>query len=120
MYRQRLAPMVKVEDIVLKDEKDLPAMSGTDILVLLDETGNNWSSKDLAGKIATWQQRGTIKSVAFLIGGPYGVSQEVKHAATETWSLSRATFQGDIAWALVWEQIYRAYSIIKGTGYHHE
>ncbi len=125
VYQKRLRAFCPVELIELKQflpstSKKQNNVSGTDMLVVLDEKGKIWSSRELAQKIVTWQKDPRIKSVVFLIGDPYGLDESVKKQASEIWSLSHATFPTDLAWLLVWEQIYRAFTILKGTGYHHE
>jgi 23S rRNA (pseudouridine1915-N3)-methyltransferase len=90
------------------------------LLVLVDERGQEFSSKSLATHIKKWQDTPQIKSVSFLIGGSHGVSPETRSEADLSVSLSPFVLQGDIAWLLTAEQIYRAFNINAGTGYHHE
>src|SRR5215510_4255442 len=66
------------------------ALSNDDLLILLDVAGTEWSSEELARQIQNWEERGK-KSVAFVVGGPNGVSDDLKRRVTTKWSLSRLT-----------------------------
>jgi 23S rRNA (pseudouridine1915-N3)-methyltransferase len=83
---------------------------------LLDVAGNSPSSPELANTVEKWQNRG-LKEVTFVIGGARGVSAEVAERADYRLSLSFLTFTHDMARALLLEQLYRAYTIIKGFPY---
>lgn len=87
------------------------------IVCLLDETGEQLSSTDLAKKIAHVQQTG--RNLVFIIGGAYGVSSELIKRADFVWSLSKLVFPHQIVRLIVAEQLYRAYEINRGSGYHH-
>jgi 23S rRNA (pseudouridine1915-N3)-methyltransferase len=84
--------------------------------VLLDPLGSEWTSQQLADQITTWEANG-IKEVAFIVGGPYGVSQDFVSRADKRWSLSRLTLTHEMARVLLLEQLYRAYTIIRGLPY---
>jgi 23S rRNA (pseudouridine1915-N3)-methyltransferase len=84
--------------------------------VLLDPQGSEWSSQQLAGMIQRWQDSGT-KEVAFVVGGPNGVSAELAKRANERWSLSRLTLTHEMSRVVLLEQLYRAYTIIHGLPY---
>jgi 23S rRNA (pseudouridine1915-N3)-methyltransferase len=88
--------------------------------VVLDERGEELTSRDLAGRISAWEQQPGVKGVALLIGGADGHTPELRAAADWRWSLSRLTLQHEMALLLVLEQIYRAYSIKAGTPYHRD
>ena len=88
--------------------------------VVLDERGEELTSRDLAGRISVWEQQPGVKGVALLIGGADGHTPEFRAAADWRWSLSRLTLQHEMALLLVLEQIYRAYSIKAGTPYHRD
>lgn len=94
--------------------KAIPANAFT---ILLDETGKNITSPELAAKM----QQSFVHSrhVTFIIGGAYGVSQEIKDRADFIWSLSNLVFPHQIVRLLLIEQIYRAQSIVQNTKYHH-
>jgi 23S rRNA (pseudouridine1915-N3)-methyltransferase len=84
--------------------------------VLLDVKGEAISSLDLAGKLESWQNRG-LKEISFLIGGANGVSREVAETVDISLSLSFLTFTHEMARVVLVEQLYRAYTIIKGFPY---
>lgn len=89
-----------------------------DYLVLLDEHGKQLSSPELANFI---QQRAneSAKTIVFLIGGAFGVSDEVKKRANYQWSLSKLVFPHQLVRLIVAEQLYRACTIIRNEKYHH-
>jgi 23S rRNA (pseudouridine1915-N3)-methyltransferase len=84
--------------------------------VLLDPKGVEWSSEQLAKEIQRWQESGT-KEVAFIVGGPNGVSAELSTRANKRWSLSRLTLTHEMTRVVLLEQLYRAYTIIHGLPY---
>lgn len=85
-------------------------------LVLLDERGTQMSSKALADRVAAWQSGG--RDVAFVIGGPDGVSAACRGRADLVWSLSELTLPHGLARVLLAEQLYRAWSLLSGHPYH--
>ena len=89
-----------------------------DSVVLLDENGRMASSSQLASYLEIAQNR-SVKNIVVIIGGAYGVNQEVFNAADVALSLSRMVFPHQIVRLLLVEQLYRAYSILAGSGYHH-
>jgi 23S rRNA (pseudouridine1915-N3)-methyltransferase len=86
------------------------------INVLLDPEGTEWSSEQLAQMMQRWQDSGT-KEVAFIVGGPNGVSAELSARASQRWSLSRLTLTHEMSRVVLLEQLYRAYTIIHGLPY---
>ena len=86
------------------------------ITVLLDEKGTEWTSQQLAAQVQGWEGSG-IKEVAFVIGGPNGLADDFKSRADKRWSLSRLTLTHEMARVLLFEQLYRAYTIIHGLPY---
>ena len=88
--------------------------------IVLDERGEQLTSRALAGKISAWEQSGTVKVIAILIGGADGHSEELRRSANWLWSLSKLTLQHEMALVLVLEQVYRAYTIKAGTPYHRD
>ena len=127
-YVKRCRAFGPIESLEVKDLKSLPRSAGKshplcgpgDKLVALDERGEQWSSKKLATNFQKWTDDPGIRTVYLLVGGPYGLDDETRGAASHLWSLSDLTLQGDIAWLVTWEQVYRAFTIIKGMPYHHE
>ncbi|MBD0372318.1 MAG: 23S rRNA (pseudouridine(1915)-N(3))-methyltransferase RlmH [Pyrinomonadaceae bacterium] len=87
------------------------------LVVLLEVEGRQWSSEELAAQFEKWQADGSVKEVAFVIGGHWGVSAEVRKRAATRWSLSKLTLTHEMARVLLLEQIYRAYTIIHGLPY---
>ncbi len=86
-------------------------------VVLLDTQGEEWSSQDLASKLEKWQING-VREVTFIIGGHLGVAPEIKERANMRWCLSRLTLTHELARVLLVEQLYRAYTIVRGLPYH--
>jgi 23S rRNA (pseudouridine1915-N3)-methyltransferase len=87
-------------------------------LVLLDENGQTFTSEKYAEWIAKQQNSG-IKSLVFVVGGPFGFSDEVYKTATAKISLSSMTFTHQMVRLFFTEQLYRAFTILKGEKYHH-
>lgn len=86
------------------------------LVVLLDVAGREYSSQELAAQLEKWQTE-SVKEVAFIVGGHWGVSREVGERAQVRWSLSRLTLTHEMARVLLVEQIYRAYTIMHGLPY---
>ena len=87
-------------------------------VVALEVTGNAWSTPKVANALSSWQQLG--KDVAFLIGGPDGLSEKCLARANQQWSLSALTFPHPLARVVLLEQLYRAWSILSNHPYHRE
>ena len=87
-------------------------------VVLLDEHGKEFRSVEFAAWLGNKQQ--TIRQLTFVIGGPYGFSQDVYERANEKMSLSKTTLSHQMVRLLFTEQVYRACTIIKNEHYHHE
>jgi len=85
-------------------------------IILLDERGKQLSSKSLASRLSEWQTDG--RDLCFIIGGPDGVSEQVRQRANMMWSLSQLTLPHGMARALLSEQLYRAWSLQTGHPYH--
>lgn len=96
----------------------LKQVQPSDMLVLLDEHGVEHRSVEFAAWLQKKQQ--TARRLVFVIGGPYGFSEDVYARANEKISLSRMTFSHQMVRLVFTEQIYRACTIIKGEPYHHE
>jgi 23S rRNA (pseudouridine1915-N3)-methyltransferase len=88
-----------------------------DHVILLDERGKTFDSISFARHLNGLE--GRVKHLQFVIGGPYGFSQEMYDRADELLSLSSLTFSHQLVRLLFMEQIYRAYTILKGDPYHH-
>ena len=96
----------------------LKQIQPSDTVVLLDEHGKELRSIEFASWIEKKQQ--TTRQMVFVIGGPYGFSEEVYARANEKLSLSKMTFSHQMIRLIFTEQLYRACTIIKGEPYHHE
>ncbi len=86
------------------------------VTVLLDPEGAEWTSQQLAEQVKSWEGNG-IKEVAFVVGGPHGLSRDLIARADKRWSLSRLTLTHEMARVLLFEQLYRAYTIVHGLPY---
>ena len=113
--RQRSHNEQKMEEAKLI----LAAILPEDQLVLLDEKGKEYSSVQFSNLIAQ-KQNASVKRLVFLIGGPFGFSETVYNRANFKISLSQMTFSHQMVRLFFVEQLYRAYSILKGEKYHHE
>jgi 23S rRNA (pseudouridine1915-N3)-methyltransferase len=96
----------------------LEAIDPADYLVLLDERGRMLDSPGLAGLLQERALNGA-KRVHFLIGGAFGVNDQLRKRADFVWQLSRLVFPHQLVRLILAEQIYRACSIIRGEKYHH-
>lgn len=126
-YLERLSHFAKYKISEIKDKSahETPLEEGKRILkklnpsafvCLLDTKGRHLGSRQLAKKIEEWQLRG-LKEITFVIGGAEGSSSEVVERADFSLSLSLLTFTHEMARVVLIEQIYRAYTIIKGYPY---
>lgn len=100
-------------------EAILRLIDDADRVVLLDEKGSEFRSVEYADWLQKRMNSG-IKRLVFVIGGPYGFSPEVYSRANEKISLSKMTFSHQIIRAIFAEQLYRAFSILHNSPYHHE
>jgi 23S rRNA (pseudouridine1915-N3)-methyltransferase len=122
-YFARLAYFVRCDVIELKDSGKeiegkliLEKLNQSSFVCLLDVKGRSISSHDLAEKIENWQNRG-LKEITFVIGGAEGVASRVVERADYSLSLSFLTFTHEMARVVMLEQLYRAFTIIKGFPY---
>ena len=102
----------KEGELILKSIED------KSLVVLLDERGKEYRSVDFASWFGNKQQ--TVKSLTFVVGGPYGFSQAVYDRADGMVSLSRMTLSHQMVRLVFIEQVYRACTILKNEPYHHE
>lgn len=86
------------------------------VRVALDMGGKAWSTEELASRMQTWQQDG--RDVALLVGGPDGLSEELRRDCELNWSLGPLTFPHALVRVIVAEQLYRAWSILSNHPYH--
>lgn len=135
-YAGRLPHYVPFEMVVVPDVKNsrtlteeqqklaegkliLSQLEASDIVVLLDEGGRQFTSRQFAQFFTKIALSGARRLV-FVIGGPYGFSGEVYARATYKMSLSPMTFSHQMVRLIFLEQLYRAQTIIRGEPYHHD
>ena len=97
----------------------LQQLSPTDVLVLLDEKGQEFRSIQFS-KFLQKKMNSGIKQLVLVIGGPYGFSDAVYQKAQGKIALSKMTFSHQMIRLFVVEQLYRAFTILKNEPYHHE
>ena len=128
-YTERLSHFVRCEVTELRElgrtdkagiDKETKRISDGlrpgSVTVLLDPDGAEWTSPQLAAQVQSWEGNG-IKEVAFIVGGPSGVADDLKSRVDKRWSLSRLTLTHEMARVLLLEQLYRAYTIVHGLPY---
>ena len=97
----------------------LKLIQPSDFVVLLDEHGKEYDSVSFS-KWINAKMNTVAKRLVFVIGGPYGFSEEMYARANEKLSLSKMTFSHQMIRLIFIEQLYRAMTILKGEPYHHE
>lgn len=135
-YQKRLSFYVKFDLEIIPDIKNVKNLSEsqqkekegelvlskitpTDELILLDENGKTFSSVGFSDYLQKKMNSG-IKTLVFVIGGPYGFSDSVYQKANGKVSLSEMTFSHQMVRLFVVEQIYRAFTILRNEPYHHQ
>ena len=88
-------------------------------MVLLDEKGKQYTSREFAGKMEAWMNS-SVKKIALLVGGAYGFSDEIYQRTNEKISLSKMTFTHQMIRLFLVEQLYRADQILQGKPYHND
>jgi 23S rRNA (pseudouridine1915-N3)-methyltransferase len=129
-YLKRISRYVPVEGLVLRDEAALlqvcgrepgkarkATSAGKSTLVLLDSRGKQFSSEEFAGFLGNYQDRNPLPLV-FAIGPADGFSEAARVAAQHTISLGKMTLAHELARVVLLEQVYRAFTILKGHPYH--
>lgn len=108
-------------DLIKKTDAGLilSKLSPSDFVILLDDKGKEFDSIGLADYINSHQIKST-KNLVFIIGGAYGFSDELYARANLKLSLSKLTFSHQMVRLFFTEQLYRAFTIIKGESYHHQ
>jgi 23S rRNA (pseudouridine1915-N3)-methyltransferase len=134
LYEKRLKHYTSFELVILPDAKGplsidalktkegeliLNRLSKDDVLVLLDENGKHQTSIEFSKYIEN-QQVNSTKRLVFQIGGAFGFSDAVYNRANAKLSLSKMTFSHQMIRLFFVEQLYRAFTIIKGEKYHNE
>jgi 23S rRNA (pseudouridine1915-N3)-methyltransferase len=96
----------------------LNSLQNDDVLIALDENGNQLNSIELANFIQR-KANESSKNIIFLIGGAYGIHESVLKRSNFKWSLSKLVFPHQLVRLILAEQIYRACTIIRNEKYHH-
>ena len=94
-------------------------LTASDHVILLDENGQQFTSVGFS-KLIQKQLNSGVKQVVFVVGGPYGFSDEVYQRSNAKLSLSPMTFSHQMVRLFFTEQLYRAFTILKGEPYHHQ
>ena len=126
-YLQRLSHFVKYEIAEVRDggtdspseiegKRILEKVNQSSLVCLLDVKGKAITSQDLAAELERWQNQ-SVREVTFILGGASGVSPDVAARADVVLSLSILTFTHEMARVVMLEQLYRAFTIIKGFPY---
>ncbi len=135
-YLKRLKHYIKFDIIELPELKNTKAMSqeqqkvkeaellfknisNTDHVVLLDENGAELPSQKFADMLNK-KMIASVQNLVFIIGGPYGFDDAIYQRSNEKLSLSRMTFSHQMVRLFFVEQVYRAFTILKGEPYHHQ
>lgn len=135
-YSKRLNFYIKFEIEVIPDIKNakslseslqkekegeliLKKVSSSDELILLDERGKTYSSMDFSSYLQKKMNSG-LKQLIFVIGGPYGFSEEIYARANGKISLSKMTFSHQMIRPFFIEQLFRGFTILRNEPYHHE
>ena len=114
--RNKSTPIEK--NIKEEGERIQSAIPANSKLIILDEKGKNFGSIELSKKIEDWLPMG--QDIALVIGGADGIDPLIKQQADEKWSLSSFTLPHALVRVVIAEQLYRAWSILKGHPYHRE
>jgi 23S rRNA (pseudouridine1915-N3)-methyltransferase len=128
-YAERLSHFVRCEVTELKElgrtdktgidketKRISDALRSGSLTVLLDPEGAEWTSHELAAQVKRWEGN-AVKEVTFVIGWPNGFGPELAARADKRWSLSRLTLTHEMARVLLFEQLYRAFTIVHGLPY---
>ena len=131
-YENRIKHYIKFQRIDLKVGKKksikeikreeakqiLSQVSDRDLLILLDEKGDQYTSVEFSKWIEKKRMSGK-KNWVFLVGGPYGFDESIYTRSNERVSLSKMTFSHQMIRVIFLEQLYRAHTILNGERYHH-
>lgn len=136
IYSKRLVNYTNFNLVILADVKNahsltheqlkqkegeliMNSVKPSDNLILLDDKGKHYSSMEFSEQLNKFQVAG-IKQLTFVVGGAFGFSDEVYKRANAKISLSKMTFSHQMVRLFFVEQLYRAFTILKGEKYHHE
>ena len=123
-YAKRIRPFAELTCEFLKasaegESEMLLRRSEGAFRIVLDERGEQITSRAFSEKISEWERR-NVKTIALLIGGADGHSEKLRASADWIWSLGKLTLQHELALVILLEQLYRAYSIKSGSQYHRD
>ncbi len=135
-YQNRLKHYIPFEYIVIPELKNtrniseseqkekeadllLKSFDVNDEIILLDENGKHYTSVEFSDFISK-KLLSSQKRMVFVVGGPYGFSQRVYNRANGLLSLSKMTFSHQMVRMIFAEQLYRAFTILRGEPYHHQ
>ncbi len=107
------------EQILKEGNRILQSLNKDDYVIILDEKGEEIRTTEFSG----WLEKSLLfprRRLVFIIGGPWGFSEDVYQRGDFRLSLSRMTFPHQLVRLLFLEQLYRAFTIIRGEPYHHE
>jgi 23S rRNA (pseudouridine1915-N3)-methyltransferase len=96
-----------------------PYLMKCNMIILLDEKGKEYTSRDFSEYLNRLMNQGA-KQIAFVTGGAYGFSEDVRKMASHTLALSQMTFTHEMVRLVFLEQLYRALTLIKGIPYHND
>jgi 23S rRNA (pseudouridine1915-N3)-methyltransferase len=124
-YLNRISRYVQIEGLAVRDEAAVLALCGRpgsktttkSTLALLDSSGKEFSSEGLAKFLSDYQDRNSLPLV-FAIGGADGFSAQARDTAKHVISLGKMTLAHELARVVLLEQVYRAFTILKGHPYH--
>lgn len=133
-FQQRLARYCQLEKVVVKEEKIvsnkaeqtiklkeaeriLSQISKGNFIIALDRVGDQMSSDELAEFLQQKMNEG-CGEMTFIIGGTLGLGETILKSAAKVLSLSKMTFTHEMSRLILLEQLYRAFTILKGTKYH--
>ena len=136
IFESRISKYIKFSSVIVPDLKNsknlskesikeeegkaiLNLLNSSDYVVLLDEKGKEFTSKEFAFWIQKQMNTGK-KRILLVIGGPFGFSETVYFRADFKIALSKMTFPHEMAKLILTEQIYRCMTILKGEPYHHD
>ena len=124
LYLKRISHYAQVEGLTLRNEEDLLAKYGSgakgrekSTLVLMDSRGKELSSEQFAKFMGDHQERNPLP-LLFAIGGADGFRSETRSLAQHSLSLGKMTLPHELARVVLLEQLYRAFTILKGHPYH--
>lgn len=136
LYEARIGNYIKFSSVILPDIKNAKTLNKdqikeeegkqilskilpSDYLVIMDERGKEFTSREFSDWIQKQMNSGR-KRMVMVIGGPFGFSEAVYNRADVKIALSKMTFTHEMAKLLLTEQIYRSMTILKGEPYHHD